>query len=258
MQEKKIMNERYSRNRIYVSQSEQESIKDFRILLGGAGIGSIIAECALRFGFENITIVDGDRVEESNLNRQNYITEDIGNYKAESLAKRLLQINPQAKIQFHNSFIENGNVEQFIVGHDIAVNALDFKSNIPFVFDEICRMNNIPVLHPYNFGWAGFLTIVKPDRVQLTELSDEPQGFELKIAEYVARSGTFWNEPTEWLNKIIEQYKNEKNILPPPQLSIGSWIAAGHCVNAIYNLATGKEVKFFPKFYLSSIYCDNN
>jgi len=38
-------------------------------LLGGAGIGSIIAECALRFGFENIVIVDGDRVELSNLNR---------------------------------------------------------------------------------------------------------------------------------------------------------------------------------------------
>lgn len=54
--------ERYSRNRIYVSEEEQERIKQVRILLGGAGIGSIIAECALRFGFENITIVDGDKV----------------------------------------------------------------------------------------------------------------------------------------------------------------------------------------------------
>ena len=66
------MEERYCRNRIYVKESEQEAIKKYRILLGGAGIGSIIAECALRFGFENITIVDGDKVELSNLNRQNY------------------------------------------------------------------------------------------------------------------------------------------------------------------------------------------
>jgi len=65
------MDKRYSRNRIYVTLEEQEKIKRYRILLGGAGIGSIIAECALRFGFENITIVDGDRVELSNLNRQN-------------------------------------------------------------------------------------------------------------------------------------------------------------------------------------------
>ena len=63
--------ERYSRNRIYISDEEQQRIKQVHILLGGAGIGSIIAECALRFGFENITIVDGDKVDESNLNRQN-------------------------------------------------------------------------------------------------------------------------------------------------------------------------------------------
>ena len=59
------MEERYTRNRIYVRPEEQQLIKHFRILLGGAGFGSIIAECALRFGFEDITIVDGDLVEES-------------------------------------------------------------------------------------------------------------------------------------------------------------------------------------------------
>ena len=52
-----------------MSKREQSIIKDYKIFLGGAGIGSIIAECALRFGFEHITIVDGDKVEESNLNR---------------------------------------------------------------------------------------------------------------------------------------------------------------------------------------------
>lgn len=45
--------ERYSRNRIYIGEEQQERIKQVRVLLGGAGIGSIIAECALRFGFEN-------------------------------------------------------------------------------------------------------------------------------------------------------------------------------------------------------------
>ena len=64
------MEERYCRNRLYVSQAEQTLVKSKRIFLGGAGIGSIIAECAVRFGFEKITIVDGDIVEVSNLNRQ--------------------------------------------------------------------------------------------------------------------------------------------------------------------------------------------
>lgn len=252
------MQERYSRNRIYVRENEQELIKNTKIFLGGAGIGSVIAECALRFGFENITIVDGDKVEISNLNRQNYTESDLNNFKAESLAKRLLSINPNAKISYHNCFIDENNVESLIQDQDIAINALDFKSGIPFIFDDNCRKYNMPVLHPYNFGWAGFLTVVKPNGIQLTQLTTTPEGFELEMAEYVSKYGAFWNVPMQWLSQVVKEFKNEASILPPPQLSIGSWIAAGYCVNVMYNLTTNKEVKFFPKFYLSSPYCDNN
>ena len=72
------MENRYQRNRLYVSEEEQARMKHTPILISGAGVGSIIAECALRFGFESLTIVDGDIVEESNLNRQNYTTDDLG------------------------------------------------------------------------------------------------------------------------------------------------------------------------------------
>lgn len=250
--------EKYSRNRIYVSDEEQLKISQVRILLGGAGIGSIIAECALRFGFENITIVDGDKVEESNLNRQNYVKEDIGKYKAETLSERLLKINPNAKIKCLNTFINKENLENIISGHHIAINALDFKDRIPFEFDRICSEKMIPVLHPYNFGWSGFLTIVKPKGYQLSEISQDPNGFELKMAEYVSRYGAFWNMPTSWLEKVIDKYRTEVDILPPPQLAVASWIVAGHCVHAMFNLATGRDVKFFPKFYLSSLICENN
>lgn len=250
--------ERYSRNRIYISDEEQERIKHVRILLGGAGIGSIIAECALRFGFENITIVDGDKVEESNLNRQNYVKTDIGKYKAETLCKRLLKINPDAEIKAINTFIIQENVREIISGHHIAINALDFKDRMPFEFDRICSEELIPVLHPYNFGWAGFLTIVKPKGYQLSEISPEPNGFELKVAEYVSRYGTFWNMPVSWLEKVIDEYRAKTGALPPPQLSIASWIVAGHCVNAMFNLPTGRKVKFFPNFCFSSLMCEND
>ena len=52
---------RYDRNRLYITEEEQQKIRATKIVFGGAGIGSVIAECALRFGFENITIVDGDK-----------------------------------------------------------------------------------------------------------------------------------------------------------------------------------------------------
>lgn len=245
--------ERYSRNRIYVGGKEQEKVAKARILLAGAGIGSVIAECALRFGFENITVVDGDRVEESNLNRQNYVSADIGSSKAECLSRRLKEINPEADIKFLDTFIDKENAEEIIAGHDIAVNALDFKDDTPFVFDRICSVKKVPVLHPYNFGWGGFLTVVSPDGRQLSEISDNPDGFELKVARHVARYGSFWNEPTPWLEEVIREFEAEKGTLPPPQLSVASWIVAGHCVNAMFDLVTGRPVKFFPKFYFSSL-----
>lgn len=96
------MSERYSRNRLYITEQEQEKIKNTPILLAGSGIGSNIAECALRFGFENITIVDGDTVELSNLNRQNYTEKNISEYKAEALYNRLKAINPIANIKFYS------------------------------------------------------------------------------------------------------------------------------------------------------------
>lgn len=250
--------ERYSRNRIYISEEEQAKIKQVRILLAGAGIGSIVAECALRFGFENMTIVDGGKVEESNLNRQNYVKADMGKYKAETLCNRLLKINPDAEIRCFNALIDKENAENIISGHHIALNTLDFKDDIPFVFDRLCSEKMIPVLHPYNFGWAGVLTIVRPQGYPLSEISPDPNGFELKVAQYVSRYGRFWNMPAPWLEKVTEECCADAGLMPLPQLSVASWIVAGHCVNAMFNLATGREVKFFPKFYFSSLMCESN
>lgn len=92
--------DRYNGNKIYISQDEQEKMQQTRILIAGAGIGSVIAECALHIGFEDLVIVDSGKVTEENLSCQNYTKTDVGKFKAERLAKRLLRINPNAKIQF--------------------------------------------------------------------------------------------------------------------------------------------------------------
>lgn len=247
--------ERYSRNCIYISESEQEKIRNTKILLAGAGLGSVIAECALRMGFESITIIDGDKIEESNLNRQNYTTSDIGKYKAERLAKYLQKINPNAQILHYNAFIDDNNVNDYIDNYDIAINALDFKSDIPFKFDRLLGKRGIPVLHPYNFGWAGFVTVVKPGGYQLNEISSKvkAEGFELEMAEYVAQHAAFWNQPYVWLQDVIDEYKKREGKIPQPQLSVASWFVAALCTKVMYNIATNREIIYFPKFYISEL-----
>ncbi|WP_299677180.1 ThiF family adenylyltransferase [uncultured Dokdonia sp.] len=248
------METRYSRNRIYLTEKEQNTIKNTPIILGGSGIGSVIAECALRLGFENITIIDGDQVELSNLNRQNYTQDDISIDKTEAIKNRLLSINKEATIKVYNGFLNSENVEEHITGHKIAINALDFSSDVPLLFDKVCQEHSIPVLHPYNIGWGGLVAVIAPGGLSLTSIEKPKEVFnEVNMVEYASSYLKFWGSPHNWIDDIIEKYRNEKEVLSPPQLSIASWTVAAMCTHILFNIATDKEFKKFPEFYLSTI-----
>lgn len=243
---------RYARNRIYISKAEQESIKGCKIFLAGCGIGSVIAECALRMGFESITIVDGDTIELSNLNRQNYLHQDIGKSKVESIKKRLLEINPNANIITHNFFLTEHNISPLLEGHNIAINALDFDSSAPFIFDELCQKNKIPVLHPYNVGWAAFLFIIMPNGIGLTAISNKSEGFEKKVVGFFLSKMRQDSKKRKWIEKILSDYESEKEKQSPPQLSVASWLLGACCSSIMYKLATEKKIKHFPEYYFLS------
>lgn len=247
------MDQLHIRNRLYITPEEQETIKNTPILLGGAGIGSVIAECLLRLGFETLTIIDGDIVELSNLNRQNYTEKNISQPKVEALKERLLAINSNAKIAVHNCFLTPENVEEYITDYKIAINALDFTSDVPLMFDSICQKKKIPVLHPYNLGWGALVLVISDDE-GLESLKKTNEKFtEINVVDYVLDYMRFWEKPQRWLEEILEQYKNEGKNLSPPQLSIASWIVAGICTNIAFDIAANNPVKVFPEFYLTTI-----
>lgn len=241
----------YDRNAIYISEANQYTIKSYRILSAGCGIGSNIAECALRLGFENLTLIDGDKVELSNLNRQNYRQQDIGVDKTEALKNRLLSINSEANISVYNKFLTSSNIKEVLAGYDVAINALDFQSDVPLLFDGLCQQNNIPVLHPYNIGWATLIFVIMPDGPNLTMLSKNYEGFEKKVAGFLIEH--LEGNTKKWVGKILEEYEKKEAGQSPPQLSIGSWLAAGGCTNILYRLAAGKSVKQFPDFYFLTV-----
>lgn len=248
------MENRYDRNRIYISKEEQEQIKDIPIILGGSGIGSVIAECALRLGFENITIVDGDEVELTNLNRQNYTEDDISRNKTEAIKNRLESINKGAKISVLDYYLTADNLREIIEDHKIAINALDFSTEVPLLFDSLCQELQIPVLHPYNLGWGGLVTIIDPNGCSLNSIAKPNEKFnEIDVVEYATSYLEYWGNKQEWLEEIISKYKNEKEKLSPPQLSIASWILGGICTHVLFKIATNKDIKVFPEFYLSTL-----
>lgn len=245
----------YRRNYIYISPENQEKIKNCYILIGGCGLGSVIAECALRLGFENICIINGDKVELSNLNRQNYTYNDIGKFKVEALQSRLLQINPHAKIKAIQEFLRKDNINDYVnIGFDIVVNTIDFTSDILFLFDEICCRNNIPILHPLNLGWGASVIVIDQQSQRLSELQPEYEGFELSMARHIIEQLKQENRIPEYLSDIVTQYSGLMQPgISPPQFSIGSWLVASMCTTIMYQLCLKKNIKKFPEIYFETV-----
>ncbi|MCC2590315.1 ThiF family adenylyltransferase [Chryseobacterium sp. MFBS3-17] len=245
------MDLRYSRNRIYIDEATQNQIKNFSVLIAGCGIGSVIAECALRLGFEKLTIVDGDQIELSNLNRQNYTEKDLNVSKAKTLFERLKSINNNAQIEYIDKFINYENISE-IINHDVAINALDFKDETPLLFDEICSQKNIPVLHPYNLGWVGLVAVLDGSS-KLSNIGNSNSVDEVTIVQQIIEQEKLKGHPMIWLEDIISSYQHEEENLPPPQLAIGTWHVAAMCTRLLYKIATGDTVKTFPEYYLQGI-----
>ena len=202
---------RYDYNRIFISDKEQDIIRNSRVFIGGAASGSVIAECALRLGFEKMTVVDNSNVQLSDLNRHNFTMEDIGHSKAEAVGRRLLSINPDADIRIINQTINQDNAAALLEGHSIAVNAIDItsesRSETNLAFDNVCEGMNITVIHPYNIGYASLVVVVKPGKPRLVTLKEEDRAteerFERSVVEYVDRYFDHKAMPKMWLDQLL-------------------------------------------------------
>ena len=111
------MDEFFSRSEALLGEKTMEALRTKRVILFGVGgVGSWCAEALVRTGLSHLTIVDGDTVQPSNINRQLPATrETMGMPKVEALKARLLAINPEADIvtipEFYHADNENINCQ---------------------------------------------------------------------------------------------------------------------------------------------------
>ena len=140
------------RNTGYVAAEVQARIRNTRILVAGCGIGSSFAESALRLGFEQMILADGDTVSATNLNRQNFLAEDVGKAKVDALARRLRAINPGANIQTHNANLTAQSLGQMVAQADLVFDTIDLAA-IVALHDE-CRRQGKPAITALAIGWG--------------------------------------------------------------------------------------------------------
>ena len=110
----------------YLTPEERAVLESARVGIAGAGgLGSNCAMHLVRAGVQHLTVVDFDVVNESNLNRQFFFRDQLGQKKVEALKENLLRIDPDADIRAVDAKIDAASVKEIFADCDIVVEAFD-------------------------------------------------------------------------------------------------------------------------------------
>ena len=118
----------YSRTESLIGKENLENIKSKKIIVFGVGgVGSYVVEGLVRAGISDITVVDCDVVDKSNINRQIIaLHSTIGKPKVNVIKDRILDINPSANVVAINKFVSKDNISEFnLKNYDYVIDAID-------------------------------------------------------------------------------------------------------------------------------------
>jgi adenylyltransferase/sulfurtransferase len=156
---------RYSRQLLLpeVSADGQRRIKAARVLcIGAGGLGSPAALYLAAAGIGRLGLVDADRVDASNLQRQIlYATDDVGESKLEKARTRLLQLNPGVEIALHEARLTSVNAIEIIADYDVVIDGSD---NFPtrYLSNDVCVFARKPNIYGSVFRFEGQASVFAP------------------------------------------------------------------------------------------------
>jgi tRNA A37 threonylcarbamoyladenosine dehydratase len=118
----------FSRTELLLGKEAMERLSAARVAVFGiGGVGGYVCEALVRSGVGAFDLIDDDKVCLTNLNRQIIATrKTVGQYKAEVMKERILEINPNADVRIHKCFFLPENEEEFpFAEYDYIVDAVD-------------------------------------------------------------------------------------------------------------------------------------
>lgn len=125
------MKEQHSRTAMLIGESGVEKLNRAHVaVFGVGGVGGYAVEALARAGIGKITLVDSDRVAESNINRQIIATHNtVGQYKTEAMRDRISSINPDCEVICHSVFFDENTKADFDFSeYTYVVDAIDSLS----------------------------------------------------------------------------------------------------------------------------------
>lgn len=138
------------------------------LVVGVGGVGAYAVEMLARAGVGQLTLVDGDRVGESNINRQlPALLSTLGQYKCDVLARRIADINPAAAVDVRNEFLDAPGLPALMKGgrpFDFVVDAIDSVGPKVSLI-EYCMLHGQKIVSSMGAGGR-----MDPARVRISDL----------------------------------------------------------------------------------------
>jgi adenylyltransferase/sulfurtransferase len=159
--------ERYGRQIMMAGFGEagQEKLKNARVFIAGAGgLGCPISIYLANAGIGAIRLVDQDKIELSNLNRQVlHWPEDVGRPKVDSASEKLRRMNPDLKLEAILETMDENNLYQLTEGCDVIVDAMD-NIKTRYLLNKAAIDHNVPFVHGAIYGLEGRAMTIIPGK----------------------------------------------------------------------------------------------
>jgi sulfur-carrier protein adenylyltransferase/sulfurtransferase len=148
-----------------VGAAGQKKLGDSRVLVVGCGgLGVPVLQYLAGAGIARIGMVDGDKLEASNLHRQTmYALADIGEHKAILAADRLRALNPEVDARAYTLRLTADNAAELVGEYDLVIDCTDNFST-KFLLNDICVRLRKPAIFSSVYQYEGQLQVIRPDR----------------------------------------------------------------------------------------------
>lgn len=165
------MEMRYRRNIPAISEAEQKLLGEKRVMIVGCGgLGGYLIEYMARLGVGEITAVDGDVFEESNLNRQLVSSVPLlGKSKVQAARERASQIAPGLRFCAVEEYFDESNADRILDGQDIVLDGLDNVAT-RLLLESACAHHGLTLVHGAVQGWTAQIGVVPPGSGMLSRL----------------------------------------------------------------------------------------
>lgn len=144
----------FERTENLIGKENFKKIRNAKIIIFGlGGVGGYVTEMLVRSGINNLTIVDFDKVDISNINRQIIATHSsLNQNKTEAFEKRILDINPSINLKFYTKKVCEQNLTDFnLMDYDYVIDAIDsFKDKMALI--KYCLKNRIKIISSMGAG----------------------------------------------------------------------------------------------------------